>query len=95
VFFRAPTIRRAGEMLAAVAAGGGWPDAAPLVERNLFVVVLMLMFFVAHRFDDHRRIRIAARSLRPEILWPTLALLWIIAITVSQGSSAKFIYFDF
>jgi hypothetical protein len=32
---------------------------------------------------------------RPEIMWPALDLLWIIAITVSQDSSAKFIYFDF
>ncbi len=94
VFFRAPTLRRAGEMLSAVA-GGGWSDAAPLLARNLFVVTLMAAFFLVHRFDDHRRIRIAARSLRPEILWPVLALLWIVAITVSQGSSAKFIYFDF
>jgi len=95
VFFRAPTIARAGEMLSAAARGGEWPDAVPFLERNLFVVVLMVVFFAVHRFDDHRRIRIAARSLRPEILWPALALLWLIAITVSQGSSAKFIYFDF
>jgi hypothetical protein len=32
---------------------------------------------------------------RPEIMWPALGLLWIIAITVSQGSSAKSIYFGF
>jgi len=94
VFFRAPTLRRAAEMLSAVV-GGGWSDAAPFLGRNLFVVALMAAFFLVHRFDDHRRIRIAARSLRPEILWPVLAFLWIMAITVSQGSSAKFIYFDF
>jgi alginate O-acetyltransferase complex protein AlgI len=35
------------------------------------------------------------RRLRAEILWPLLALLWVLAIAVSQGSSAKFIYFDF
>jgi alginate O-acetyltransferase complex protein AlgI len=95
VFFRAPTLRQAAEMLSASVIGGGWSDAAPLLQRHLFVVVLMVAFFLVHRFDDHRRIRIAARSLRPEILWPMLVLLWIIAITVSQGSSAKFIYFDF
>jgi hypothetical protein len=26
---------------------------------------------------------------------PLIALLWVLAITLSQGSSAKFIYFDF
>lgn len=33
--------------------------------------------------------------MRLDILWPIVILLWIIAITVSQGSSAKFIHFDF
>lgn len=35
------------------------------------------------------------RYTRAEIFWPILCLLWILAITLSQGSSAKFIYFDF
>ena len=37
----------------------------------------------------------AVRYLRAEILWPVIVLLWLLAITISQGSSAKFIYFDF
>jgi len=28
-------------------------------------------------------------------VWPAIGLCWILAIAVSQGSSAKFIYFDF
>ena len=36
-----------------------------------------------------------ARHGRPEIVWPILIFLWIMAITISQGSSAKFVYFDF
>jgi alginate O-acetyltransferase complex protein AlgI len=95
VFFRAPTIRRAAEMLAAPVSGGGWADAGPFLRRNLFVLSLLVAFFLVHRFDDHRRIRLAVRRLRAEILWPAIVLLWIIAITVSEGSSAKFIYFDF
>ena len=64
-------------------------------RATLFVLVLIATFFAAHRFDDHRRVKAAVRYVRPEILWPMLILLWMIAITVSQGSSAKFIYFDF
>jgi hypothetical protein len=41
------------------------------------------------------RVKAAVRFGRPEIMWPALGLLWIIAITVSQGSSAKSIYFGF
>jgi len=59
------------------------------------VLLLVAVFLITHRFDDHRRVRAAVRYVRGEVLWPVLLLLWIIAITVSQGSSNKFIYFDF
>ena len=65
------------------------------MRGNLFVVGLIAVFALGHRFDDHRRITAMVRYLRPEVLWPILLFLWITAITVSQGSSAKFIYFDF
>jgi len=94
VFFRAPDVLTAASVLASLVTGGGWQDAG-FVSRHAFVLLLLTVFLLTHRFDDHRRIRIAARRLRAEVLWPALILLWIVAITVSQGSSAKFIYFDF
>jgi hypothetical protein len=48
-----------------------------------------------HRFDTHAQMRRLALRLRAEMLWPMLALLWLLAIAVSQGSSSEFIYFDF
>ena len=94
VFFRAPSLARAKEVLAG-AASGTWAEAAGYYSAHMFELLLIAIFLALHRFDDHRRIRIAANRLRPEILWPTIAVLWAMAITVSQGSSAKFIYFDF
>jgi alginate O-acetyltransferase complex protein AlgI len=58
-------------------------------------VLLIAIALSVHRFDDHRRVKAAVRHLRPEIIWPVIVLCWVLAITVSQGSSAKFIYFDF
>ena len=72
-----------------------WNGGSAFLSANMFIVSLIAVFLVVHRYDDHRRIKVAVRYLRPEILWPMLGLLWIVAITVSQGSSAKFIYFDF
>jgi len=95
IFFRAPSVRVAADMLHDVFRGGGWPGIAEVATANLFVIVLIAIFFALHRLDDHRRVKAAVRALRPEILWPILIVLWIVAITVSQGSSAKFIYFDF
>jgi len=94
VFFRAPGLDRAGEMLAAPLIGS-WTQSAGYLTAHVYDLLLLALFLVLHRFDDHRRIRIAAARMRPEILWPCLAALWAIAIAVSQGSSAKFIYFDF
>jgi len=74
---------------------GGWDDAATFATHNAFVLALIGVFLAVHHFDDHQRIEAAVRRTRDEILWPLLALLWVLAITVSQGSSAKFIYFDF
>ncbi len=95
VFFRAPSVHVALAMLHDAVAGGGWGHAADVASANLFVAILVVIFFAVHRFDDHRRVKAAVRALRPEILWPVLLALWVMAITISQGSSAKFIYFDF
>jgi alginate O-acetyltransferase complex protein AlgI len=94
VFFRAASVSDAARVLASPFLGA-WIGTGSYLADNVFVVLLIAVFFAVHRFDDHRRIRAAVRYVRPEILWPALGLLWMIAIAVSQGSSAKFIYFDF
>jgi alginate O-acetyltransferase complex protein AlgI len=53
------------------------------------------MFAALHAFDDHRMIKLAIRRIRPEIVLPLIILLWAAAMTISHGSSTKFIYFDF
>jgi hypothetical protein len=95
IFFRAPSVHVAFAMLHDASMGGGWSHAAETASANLFVAGLIAVLFVVHRFDDHRRVKAAVRAIRPEILWPILIALWVMAITISQGSSAKFIYFDF
>ena len=95
VFFRAPDAARAVQMLRAAAAGGGWADAMAFAGGNVFILALLAVFFLLHRYDDHRHVKAAVRWVRPEVFWPAVILLWIVAVTVSQGSSAKFIYFDF
>ena len=94
VFFRAPTVGTALRMLRAPVVGR-WAGASGVVSANAFALLLIVVFFLVHRFDDPRRVKAAGRFVRPEILWPVLVALWLVAITISQGSSAKFIYFDF
>lgn len=94
IFFRAPTVEKAMQMLAAPFVGG-WSDAVALLSENRWAIVLFVVFFALYRFDDHRRVRLAVRSIRPEIIWPLAAVAWVMAVTISQGGSAQFIYFDF
>jgi alginate O-acetyltransferase complex protein AlgI len=94
VFFRAPNLARARMMLAAPVAGD-WSGAANYAHANIAGLLLLSTFFALHRFDDHRLIKLALRRVRPEIALPAVILLWVVAMTISQGSSAKFIYFDF
>jgi alginate O-acetyltransferase complex protein AlgI len=94
VFFRAPSLHKAGQVLAAPFIGG-WTDAVSYLSAHVATLMLIGAFFLLHPIDDHRRIRLALRRVRGELIWPAVALMWILAITVSQGSSTKFIYFDF
>jgi alginate O-acetyltransferase complex protein AlgI len=95
ILFRAPNFAKAMQIVQAPVVGGGWGTAMDFIGGHLFPLGLILVFFLLHRFDDHRRIKLAVRRFRGELIWPAIALGWILAITVSQGSSAKFIYFDF
>ncbi|MFL6572407.1 MAG: MBOAT family O-acyltransferase [Burkholderiales bacterium] len=94
VLFRAPDLAAAGRMLAAPLRGS-WENLGAFVPAHAFTILLIVVFFALHRFDDHRRVKALVRYVRAEILWPVILLAWVLAIAVSQGSSAKFIYFDF
>ena len=65
VFFRAPNLGRAVDIMTAVPAGN-WAGAAQYLSAHVFEILLMVIFFALHRFDDNRRVRIAAARLRPE-----------------------------
>ncbi len=94
IFFRAPDLATAGT----IAAGpfiGTLGDPARFFSAHAFHLALLAVFFLAHPFDDHRRIRLFVRRAPAALYWPAIAFLWVLAITISTGSSAKFIYFDF
>ena len=82
-------------MLRAAFAGGGWNITGDMMRAQSGAVFLIGLFLALHAFDDHRMIKLAIRRIRPEIVLPLLILLWALAMTISLGSSTKFIYFDF
>jgi alginate O-acetyltransferase complex protein AlgI len=94
VFFRAPTLEQAKQMLVAPFAGT-WSGAEAYFSANAVALLLLAIFFGLHGVDDHRLVRLGLRRIRPEIVLPLIVLLWALAMTLSHGSSSKFIYFEF
>jgi alginate O-acetyltransferase complex protein AlgI len=94
VYFRAPDIATAHRVLMGPFTAS-WRGADLFASARLYELVLLLVFFVTHHYDRHARVRIAVRRSSQVVIWVLIVLGFVIAITVSQGSSSKFIYFDF
>src|SRR5439155_8945110 len=62
VFFRAPDLATAGRMLAAPFRGS-WENLGAFVPAHAFTILLIVVFYTLHRFDDHRRVKAMLRYL--------------------------------
>jgi alginate O-acetyltransferase complex protein AlgI len=94
VYFRAPDLATAHRILAGPL-HAPWPSLTEFVGQHLFELMLLAVFLATHRYDRHALVRFAVARINNAVIWPVIILMFVIAITVSQGSSAKFIYFDF
>ena len=94
VFFRAPDFTTAIRVLEGPFAAG-WGGLLSDLKQNAFMLAIMFVFFLIHRFDRHSRIRLGLQRMSWTIAVPIMAFFWIASFTLSQGNSAKFIYFDF
>ena len=94
ILFRAADLSVVGRV-----AGGpfvaSYGDAVGFARAHGLELALLGVFGLLHRFDDIARLRFAVQRLPTPILIPLLLAAWAIAIAVSAGSSAQFIYFDF
>ncbi|MEM8811411.1 MAG: MBOAT family O-acyltransferase [Pseudomonadota bacterium] len=94
VFFRAPDMDTAFRVLAGPFVAP-LPELGAFVSRYAFELTLGLIFFLTHPFDKHARMRFAVKHYPKWVLLPAIALGFLLVVTLSQGSSGKFIYFDF
>lgn len=91
---------RAGNLSTAVRVALGpvlapWTGFAAWCTQQIFPLSLLAIFFVLYRFDDHRKVRKLVQILNPAIFWSIIVFLFVFCAALSQGSSGKFIYFDF
>ena len=94
IFFRAQDFATAVRVATGPFAAS-WSDTPKELTVSAFPLALLVFFFATHKYDRHAWIRLGVRRLSPICVLPIIAFLWIVALTVSQGSSANFIYFDF
>jgi alginate O-acetyltransferase complex protein AlgI len=94
VYFRAPNVSVAHRVLAGPFVAP-WQDLTAFVYAHMFELLLLAIFFATHRFDRHAYARVAVARCNAGVIWAVIAILFVLAITISLGSSAKFIYFDF
>jgi len=88
VLFRAPDLSTArtvlmGPFLADTV------DPAAFVVVNAFPLVLLVLFLVTHRFDDHRRLKLLVRRTPAAVVWPAIAFLGLLAVTISDRAAAQ------
>jgi hypothetical protein len=72
-----------------------WQGLTAFIYEHVFELLLLAIFLVTHRFDRHAYARVAVARINAGIVWAVIAMLFVLAVTISLGSSAKFIYFDF
>jgi alginate O-acetyltransferase complex protein AlgI len=94
VFFRAPDVATALRVLEGPFVAG-FQNAGPTLSKLAFPILLTVIFLATHVLDRHSRLRWLSQHGNKIIQWGVIVLLCMIAVAVSQGSSAKFIYFDF
>jgi alginate O-acetyltransferase complex protein AlgI len=94
ILFRAPDLATAWRVAAGPFAAP-WTQPAVFAAQNAFPLMLLGAFLLLHPWDSHPTMQGLVQRLPVAVSLPVLVVLWMLAVAVSHGSSAKFIYFDF
>ena len=94
VFFRAPDFASAYNIITGpffTTLG----DVTAFASLNGFTIAILLFFYVTHRYDDHAHFYYFIHKLPKSIVWVGIMFMFLLAVALSGGNSAAFIYFDF
>jgi D-alanyl-lipoteichoic acid acyltransferase DltB (MBOAT superfamily) len=92
--FRAESMEHAWRLLSGPFLAS-WPSLTQFASDRAFVLSLLALFLLTHRYDSVARIEAFVRRAPAEWYWALVPTLWTLAIAISAGTSAEFIYFDF
>ncbi|WP_320674924.1 MBOAT family O-acyltransferase [Prochlorococcus sp. MIT 1341] len=97
VLFRSTSIHNAINIYSGLftISSTSYNDLTLFVAQNLPIIILVFTFFVTHHLDDWSKAVFFMRKTPPEVKYPLLLSLLILCLSLSHGSSGRFIYFDF
>jgi alginate O-acetyltransferase complex protein AlgI len=95
IFFRAPNLGVASEVIAGSLGSASIGDLGAFFSAHLFECCLLALFFLAHPWDESRRLRAIAHRGPKAIVVGIVVAAIALSIAIGVGSSAQFIYFEF
>ena len=94
IFFRAQNLTDALVVLQGPFVAG-FGDLSEFAAGHRLALLLLGLFLLLHRWDDHRQIRLFVRRMPRAVTLTFIAFLVVLSMVISAGSSQEFIYFDF
>ena len=94
IFFRSPTIEKSFNVLNKILIFD-ISDISQFISENNFTLILLVLFFALHKWDNHKFVKSLTCNLSKHIIYPILVFLWLLVINFGSQSSGSFIYFDF
>ena len=91
IFFRAPNVSRAFDVIA----GFAQPGDIGILATNIFYIVLIMLVLSLHPFDTFAKVSNLADRLPLPIVAPLSIMLILTCAALSVGNPSAFIYFDF
>jgi alginate O-acetyltransferase complex protein AlgI len=95
VLFRAPNIAVARSIVGGLLGEAPFGSPVAFLTAHPYECLLVPAFFLAHRYDDNRRLQLFVRKTNPVTVLCGIAFVVVLSIVLGTGSSAQFIYFDF
>lgn len=94
IFFRADSLEKAFTIMS-IPFSKNLPNINQFFNNNILEIILIFIFLITHKFDNHENIKNLIKNAKQEIIIPFFIVIWLIVISFSTTSSNNFIYFEF
>jgi alginate O-acetyltransferase complex protein AlgI len=94
IFFRAPDFSTVSNVLSGPF-NGSLSDMSSFISNNGFILFILSFFYLTHILDDHAHFYYLIHKVPKSLAWVFIVFMFVLAVALSGGNSAAFIYFDF